>query len=645
MGSGVYGIGVSALKVAQAGISVTTHNIANANTPGYSRQEILQSAAQPQSSGSGFFGQGADVVAVRRIYNDFIGAQLTEAQTRSSNLNTQFDLATQVSNLLGDANGGLSATLQDFFSAANAVANAPESVAARQAMIGSGQSLSNRLQTLDTRMTEIRDGLNGQISNSVTLINSYAKQISALNDTIVRAQAQTGQSQTPNDLLDQRDQLVNQLSQEIRVTSIKQPDGSLDVFIGNGQSLVLGNRNATLQAAPSLTDQTALEVVYVNNNSVSRIQQNALQGGNLGGYLAFRNDVLDPAQNALGRIAIGVADTFNQQHQQGVDLNGALGGTFFNVGSPQVVANSNNVGNATLSASISGSGALTGADYDLRFDGSSYTLFNVATNAALQSFTPAQLATPQGVNGTGVTLQLAAGSVSDVAGDSYRIRPTANGARDFTLALTDPARIAAANPVRGNTSLANLGNATIDQPVVTSGLPLDANLQQPVTISFTSATTFDVTGTGAGLPLTGVAYTAGADISFNGWTTKISGAPVAGDTFTVSANSNAATDGGNMLKLAQLQTANTLANGTTSYQGAYGQLIAQVGSQTRELDVTSQAQASMLAQISKSQQSESGVNLDEEAANLLKYQQAYQAAAKAMAISQAMFDSLLQLGG
>jgi len=642
MGSGIYSIGVSALKVAQAGINVTAHNIANANTPGYSRQEIVQTAMLPQSTGSGFFGQGADVTAVKRIYSEFLGAQLTEAQTRSSNLSTQFDLATQVSNLLGDSNGGLSTSLQDFFSAANAVSDAPESIAARQTLIGSGQSLSNRLQTLDTRMTEIRDGLNGQISNSVTLINSYAKQISALNDTIVRTQAQTGQTQAPNDLLDQRDQLINQLSQEIRVTSIKQPDGSLDVFIGNGQSLVVGNRTATLQAAPSLADQSALEVVYINNNAVSRIQQSALQGGNLGGYLAFRNDVLDPAQNALGRIAIGLADTFNQQHQQGIDLNGALGGAFFNAGSPQVTAASNNVGNASVSATISDSGALTGADYDLRFDGANYTLFNASTNAVVQSFTAAQLATPQVVSGTGITLQRTAGS--EVAGDAWRIRPTAAGARDFTLAITDPARIAAANPVRGNTSLANLGNATIAQPVVSGGLPLDANLQQPITLTFgTPPNTYTATGTGA--PVGAQPYTSGATITINGWSTQISGTPVAGDTFTVSANSNASTDGGNMLKLAQLQTANTLANGTTSYQGAYGQLIAQVGSQTRELDVTSQAQSSMLAQISRAQQSESGVNLDEEAANLLKYQQAYQAAAKAMAIAQAMFDSLLQLGG
>ena len=642
MGSGIYGIGVSALKAAQAGINVTAHNIANANTPGYSRQEIVQAALLPQNTGSGFFGQGTDVVAVKRIYSEFLGAQLTEAQTRSSNLSTQFDLASQISNLLGDSNGGLSTSLQDFFSAANAVSDAPESIAARQALLGSGQSLSNRLQTLDGRITEIRDGLNGQINNSVTLINSYAKQISALNDTIVRTQAQTGQTQAPNDLLDQRDQLISQLSQEIRVTSIKQPDGSMDVFIGNGQSLVIGTQTATLQAAASLTDQSALEVVYINNNAVSRIQQSALQGGNLGGYLAFRNDVLDPAQNALGRIAIGLADTFNQQHQQGIDLNGALGGAFFNVGSPQVTAASNNVGNASVSATISDSGALTGADYDLRFDGANYTLFNVSNNAVVQSFTAAQLATPQVVSGTGITLQRTAGS--EVAGDAWRIRPTVAGARDFTLAITDPARIAAANPVRGNTSLANLGNATIAQPVVSGGLPLDANLQQPITLTFgTPPNTYTATGTGA--PVGAQPYTSGATITINGWSTQISGTPVAGDTFTVSANSNASTDGGNMLKLAQLQTANTLANGTTSYQGAYGQLIAQVGSQTRELDVTSQAQSSMLAQISRAQQSESGVNLDEEAANLLKYQQAYQAAAKAMAIAQAMFDSLLQLGG
>jgi flagellar hook-associated protein 1 FlgK len=259
------------------------------------------------------------------------------------------------------------------------------------------------------------------------------------------------------------------------------------------------------------------------------------------------------------------------------------------------------------------------------------------------AYTPEKLATPQTVPGTGITLQLSAGSVADVAGDSYLIRPVVAGASNFTLATSDPAKIAAANPIRANAPTTNLGNATIAQPTVNAGLPLNANLQQPITITFTSATSYTVAGTGA--PAGAQTYTRGSIITINGWTTQITGTPSAGDTFTIAPNNNASTDGTNVLKLAQLQTTNTLVNGTTSYQGAYGQLVAQTGSQTRELQVTSQAQASMLAQVVKSQQAVSGVNLDEEAANLLKYQQAYQAAAKAMTIAQTMFDSLLKLGG
>ncbi len=641
MGNGIYGIGVSALKVAQAGISVTSHNIANVNTPGYTRQELVQAAMLPQNTGSGFFGQGADVVGVKRNYDEFLNAQLAEAQTRASNLSTQLGLAQQVSNLLGDANGGLTPTLQSFFGAVSGVANAPDSVAARQNMIGSAQSLANRLQALDSRLSEIRSGLNGQIGSSVTLINSYAKQIATLNDNIVRAQAQGMGNQPPNDLLDQRDQLLNQMSQEIRVSSIKQPDGSMDVFIGNGQSLVVGSKASTLQTVSSPTDLNALEVVYTNNQGVSRIQQSALQGGNLGGYLTFRQTVLDPAQNALGRIAMSVAESFNRQHSLGMDLKGVLGADFFKAGVPQVSASSNNVGNSVLSATVNSTNALTGHDYMLQFDGANYTLFDSTSNAPVQTFTPAQLAAPQVVAGTGLTLQLTAGAVANAAGDAYAIRPSASGARDFGLLVTDPVKIAAAVPVRANAALANLGSGTVTQPSV-MGVPLNANLQQPVTLTFTGPATYTVSGVGA--PAGPQAYTAGVAITINGWSMQVSGTPAAGDVFTVGPNTNASTDGTNVLQLAQLQTANTMVNSTASYQGAYGQLIAQVGSQTRELEVTSKAQTSMLGQVSKAQQSVAGVNLDEEAANLLKYQNAYQAAAKAMSISQTMFDSLLALG-
>jgi flagellar hook-associated protein 1 FlgK len=636
--AGIYGIGVSALKAAQAGIATTTHNIANANTLGYSRQEVMQSAQTPQNTGAGYFGQGANVTNVLRRYDQFLGVQALEAQTQSSNLTAQFDLAQQVSNLFGDSNGGLTPALQDFFSSVNTVSNAPESIAARQTMIGSGQSLVNRLDTFDQRLSQIRESLNGRMTSSVTLINSYAKQIAALNENIVLLQSKIA-GQVPNDLMDQRDQLVNQLSQEIRVTTVAQPDGSVDVFIGNGQSLVVGNQISSLQTVASVTDPTSLDVAYFNNGISARIQQSELQGGNLGGYLAFRQNILDPAVNTLGRIAIGLAETFNQQHQQGMDLQGALGTAFFSSAAPRATAASTNLGTGGLTATISNASALTAKDYSVKFDGVNYNIFDTSNNSLVQSFTAAQLTAGQVVVGTGITLQLTGAAA---VGDSFLIRPTADAARGITLNITDPAKIAAANPVRANAPLANLGSGVIAQPSVTAGLPLNVNLQQPITLTFTSATTYTVAGTGA--PVGVQTLPAGGAVTINGWSTQITGVPTAGDTFTVGPNTNSSADGTNILKLAQLQTANTMVSGTTSYQGAYGQLISQVGTKTRELDVTSKAQTTMLAQVVKAQQSASGVNLDEEAANLLKYQQAYQAAAKAMAIAQTMFDTLLQLG-
>ena len=636
--AGIYGIGVSALKAAQAGIAATTHNIANANTPGYSRQEVMQTALMPQNTGAGYFGQGANVTNVIRRYDQFLGVQALEAQTQTSNLTTQFDLAQQVSNLFGDPNGGLTPALQDFFSSVNTVSNAPESIAARQTMIGSGQSLVNRLDTFDQRLSQIRDSLNGRMTSSVTLINSYAKQIAALNDNIVLLQSKIA-GQVPNDLMDQRDQLVNQLSQEIRVTTVGQPDGSVDVFIGNGQSLVVGNQISSLQTVASVTDPTSLDVAYFNNGISARIQQSELQGGNLGGYLAFRQNILDPAVNTLGRIAIGLSETFNQQHQQGMDLQGALGTAFFTSAAPRATSASSNLGTGALTATISNASALTARDYSVQFDGVNYNIFDTTNNSLVQSFTAAQLTAGQVVVGTGITLQLAGAAL---AGDSFLVRPTADAAKGITLNITDPAKIAAANPVRANAPLANLGSGVIAQPSVTAGLPLNVNLQQPITLTFTSATTYTVAGTGA--PVGVQTLPAGGAVTINGWSTQITGVPTAGDTFTVGPNTNSSADGTNILKLAQLQTANTMVGGTTSYQGAYGQLISQVGTKTRELDVTSKAQTTMLAQVVKAQQSASGVNLDEEAANLLKYQQAYQAAAKAMSIAQTMFDTLLQLG-
>jgi flagellar hook-associated protein 1 FlgK len=637
MSIGIFGSGVSALNAAQIGLSTTEHNIANANTPGFNRQEVVLGARLPQATGAGFIGQGVEVSTVKRIYNEFLSNQVMQGQTQASQLETYYQQIGQINNMLADSDAGLSPAMQDLFSAVNNVASSPDSQASRQAMLGSAQFLVSRFQSLNQRLSDINSSINGQISSSVTTINSYAQQIATMNKNIVLAQgAFTGQM--PNDLLDQRDQLISQLNMEIKATVVKQGDGSINVFIGSGQSLVVGEQTIALQAVQSLSDPSRFEVAYGSGASVVRAQQNSMQGGVLGGLIAFRSESLDVAQNALGRVALVLADTFNQQHKLGQDLNGSLGGNFFTQPVPLVNANTANTGTATISASVASSSALTGSDYSLRFNGgTAYTLTRLSDNTVTAFAT-----LPQTVDG--LTIATTAGAI---AGDSYVIRPTVNGARDIAVAISDPSRIAAAAPIRTNASLANIGSGRISEGTVNAVFPVNANLQQPVSIVFDSPpTTYTVTGTGVpGSPVAGVAYTVGTAITYNGWTMQITGAPAAGDTFTVASNTNATADNRNALLLANLQTKNTIAGGTVSYQGAYAQLVSQVGNKTRELGMSGLAQTSMVNQIIQTQQSVSGVNLDEEAANLMRYQRAYQAAGKVIQVANTLFDTLLSLGG
>ena len=649
MGVGIFNTSVSALTANQVGLATTQHNIANANTPGFNRQEVDMSTRQAQVTGSGFIGQGADVFTVKRIYSEFLGNQLLKEQSTSSQLNTYYAQIQQINNMLADPTSGLSPAMQEFFGTVNNVSNNPESVPSRQSMLSGGTLLTSRFQSINQRLSELTEGANKQIGYSVTQINSYAKQIAALNMNIVLAQSANGQP--PNDLLDQRDHLLTQLNQEVKATVVKGDNGSFSVFIGSGQPLVMGDQTLTMTTRYSPTDSSKLDIAFnYSNGVVATIQQSSLQGGNLGGLLAFRDKSLTDTQNALGRVAMGLAGTFNQQHQMGQDLNGALGVGFFSQAIPQVNSSTNNVGTAVVSASIAVASdytALTGSDYLLKFNGgTSYTLTRLSDNL-VTNYATGLPATPV----DGLTLSSTAGAAN---GDTFLIRPTVNGARDIALTISDPAKIAAASPVRSNATLSNLGTGKISAVTVNLPPPVtpnpahpltDLNLQQPITITFNNpATTYDITGTGVGLPALGLAYTAGANISYNGWTMQISGTPAATDTFTVGANTAATADGNNMLLLAGLQTKNLMAGGTTSYQGAYSQLVSAVGNKTRELEVTSQAQNSMVEQSIQTIQSFSGVNLDEEAANLLRYQRAYQAAGKALQVANVMFDTILEIG-
>ncbi|MDP2108203.1 MAG: flagellar hook-associated protein FlgK, partial [Rhodocyclaceae bacterium] len=624
------------LNVAQAGVLTTGHNIANASTPGYSRQRIVQTTNTPQFTGAGFIGKGANVESIQRVYNQFLTSQVLSAQSGAAEMDSYLAQIRQIDNLLADPSAGLSPAMADFFKGVQEVAANPASLPARQAMLSASQSLVARFQSVDQRLREIREGVNSQITSEITLINSYAKQIADVNQRIIVAQA-AGPAVPANDLLDQRDQLIAELNKEIRVTTQTQNDGTFSVFIGNGQPLVVGALNYTLQAvaAPDDPERTIVALRSPTGTTVN-IPESLLSGGKLGGLIAFRAESLDPVQNALGRIALTLATNFNDQHRLGQDLTGVLGGNYFDLSraGPTVMANANNAVPSQIPAvTISDPGALTTSDYRLTFAGGSYTLTRLSDNVTQNYAT-----LPQTVDG--ITIE--AGAWTPVAGDSFLIQPTRGGAGNLALAIVDGRNIAAAAPIRTAAALTNSGTGTVSAGTVNAPPPPSVNLQQPVTITFTSATTFNVTGTGTGNPI-GVAYAAGSDITYNGWTIKISGTPAVGDEFTITNNANGVSDNRNAQLLGALQTANKMVGGTASYQSAYSQIVSQTGNKTREVEVTGKAQQTLADQAQNEVDKMSGVNLDEEAANLLRYQQAYQASAKLIEIAGRLFDEILAI--
>jgi flagellar hook-associated protein 1 FlgK len=663
MAVSIFGSGVSALSSAQMGLATAEHNIANLGTPGFTRQQTIQAAREPEFTGSGYIGKGVDVTTVKRVYSEFLGKQVLQEQGLSAQLDSHYAQIKQIDSMLADPNSGMTPAIQEFFGSVNNVANAPESQPTRQALINNANSLASRFQAIDQRLIDLNNGVNSQISNSIITINSYAKQISNLNQSIVLGSA-AGNGQPPNDLLDQRDELVRQLNMEVKASVVKQSDGSFSVFIGNGQSLVVGGQTFSLKTVLSPGDPSKVDVAYVHHDgSTSVMQQNSLHGGNLGGLLAFRDKTLTNTQNALGRVAMGIAGTFNEQHKLGQDIEGDLGLNLFTQPEPLVIDNTGNKGKASLQASIVATGdysALTGSDYELKYNGgTNYVLTRLSDNKI--TYLPEGL--PEGPI-DGLTLRMPEGAE---AGDKFTIRPTVYGARNMSVAINDPARIAVAIPVRSQTSLRNLGTGKVSE--VTVNLPpvgepdpahpvSNVNLRQPVTIVFNDPpSSYQVMGVGTRdpnepqfeedgtpCPPPDIPYVPGQDISYNGWTIKISGTPAAGDVFAVGSNTAATADGRNGLLLAGLQTKHTMAGETTSYQGAYSQLVSDIGNKTRELEVTSKAQASMVEQTLQTQQKLSAVNMDEEAANLMRYQRAYQAAGKALQIANTMFDTVLSIG-
>jgi flagellar hook-associated protein 1 FlgK len=647
----ILNIGVSALLAYQRSLATTGHNISNANTDGYSRQRVELATRVPQQLGDSWIGTGVQTAQITRQYDEFLAGSVRSSLSATNEIDAYYSNAARMDGLLADSETGLDPAIQEFFSAINTVADDPTSIAARQAFLLEAQSMIDRFHDLNNEINESRRQLNNELTGLTGEITSIASNLADLNIEIITA---TG---NPNDLLDERDLLLNKLSELVSVSTVDQANGAVNVFIGTGQPLVIGTSYSTLSTAVG-ADGSNYDIVFTTQNS-SQVVTDYITGGEIDGLLNFRSEILDNAQNLLGLVALGITDELNIQHQRGMDLDGNLGGLMFSA--PQtsqgvVIQDSGATG--TVSLAYSDMTDLTSSDYSLIYNGgTSYTLTRLSddTTFALDTTVPASL------TNDGFTLTLGG---APAVGEITTIRPTRAAVSFFSLNLTDPREVAAAAPIATAASSSNTGTTgAISAGEVTditnaSFTTTAGALTPPIMIRFTAANTYSVyNNTNPAAPLlleAGIAYTAGADVFPTpglldyGYQVQITGAPAAGDEFTVGYNTGGIGDNRNALAMGQLQTTNVLlgdsANAlaaTTTFQNTYAPLIADVGTKTNVAESNYNSQKALLDFNEGQFSSVSGVNLDEEAANLVRFQQAYQAAAQVVSVSNTLFDSLL----
>ena len=413
--------GVSGLLAFQRALDTTSHNIANAATPGYNRQSVDLATQGADPLGNGWVGRGVQVVDIRRAFDAALSGQVRSATSGFQQLDTVATLASRIDNLFSDANTGLATTLQQFTNAAQGVANAPTSTAARQVLLSQAGTLVSRLKSYNDSLNTIGAQIDTQLGSEASSVTSLAQNIADINRQIVAARGQN--QQPPNDLLDQRDRLVDQLSQHVSVSTVAQSDGSVSVFIGTGQALVSGSIASRLVTVPDSFDPTRPHLaLQVSGTSVDVTR--AISGGTLGGLLQFRDTMLANARNTLGQVAVAVAAQFNQQHAAGLDLNGQFGGALFGIGDVRTLPATDNGGSASVSVTRADLGGLTTADYTLQYDGSAWSLVRQDTGTQVALGGSGTVADPFVADG----LQIVVSGTAQ-AGDRYAIQPTAHSNR------------------------------------------------------------------------------------------------------------------------------------------------------------------------------------------------------------------------
>lgn len=614
--------GSSALLAFQRALATVSHNVANVNTPGYTRQRVDLEARPGAGTQKTYIGAGVQVQDLQRLADGLVFARQIDSSGELGRLQQVSDLSNRVDSLMSSDATSLSQPWSDFTTAIDGVASDPTSRTARSQLLSAASHLVDRFRTLDGRLGQIDEDVDQKITSSVADVNRLSGEIANLNRDIVAA----GTNASP-DLLDARDQRIDQLAALVGGSALAQDDGSVNVFTAGGQALVLGIRSQQLSTSPDPYHPERLQLALTTPAGPVALGAGNVSGS-LGGLLEFRGNVLDPTRAELGRLATAFATQYNATQQAGVDYNGNAGAAMFAIPAPRVAAHASNAGSATLAASVSDVSALQGADLVLRYDGSAWAATRADDGSSVTMSGAGTAASPFVVNGVSIVV-----SGSAAAGDRFDVSPTSGIASGLQVTLSDPLAIAAAAPLQVGVDTTNTGTAHATGTQITNATTFASF--SGATIDFLDSTQYTINGAG---PYT---YTPGTPIASGGWSLSLEGTPAAGDSFTLSRTPPRSADNANARAMAVLDQTGVLDGGITSITTGMGTLTAQVGGDARHAELSLQAQQTIHDQIAAERDSESGVNLDEEAADMLRYQQAYQAAAQVMATADTLFQTLL----
>ncbi len=622
--SSVLNNATTGLLAFQRAIATTSQNIANANTEGYSRQRIDLDSISPSAHYAGAVGRGVRVDNVERLHNEFSTQRVIESSSAYTAEDTHLNLASRIDALVADEALGLSPAMSEFDAALQDAAANPSSAAVREVLLGSGQALADRFSSMQIELSSTRNEVAQRMDSDINEVNELALSVADLNRRITLLGTQGG----TNEIEDQRDLLIGRIADLIDVKTVSQDNGAVNLAIGNGQWLVTDSMTREMRIVSDATEPSGQALQIGGGDLWENLDDNVTTGGSIGGYLAFARDTLSPTEQRLGRLARVVAEGINETHRSGIKPDGTTGQDWFDVPGPLVIESPDNTSSASLSITIDDNSALQASDYEVRHSAGNLYVTRRSDGETFDG------AAPLSIDGLIIALD---GTPAD--GDTFIVSANGAVATGMSQRLTDPMDIALARRLGVDIGLENPGRATIEQPSVTD--VLHPGLDSSVEIVFTADDTYDVIDSVSGTALaSNMSFTSGEAIAYNGWQTRISGIPQLGDSFTISPGDTPSTDNGNALALSDLQDALSI-NGTRTSVDEYASLVSYVGGSTRQLDTRAQGLSTLLAEAQDRRDALSGVSLDEEAVDLSRFTQAYQASAQVVATADTLFQNLL----